>query len=159
MTALRMSQGPEVLMSNFASGIENSQAKSSQQASATSYNNSRSRRQASRAAATMYSDQGDFGLLTPQQPPAMTRVSPSPPPTSASSARVDKQQAHSLTVQVAFYQYLFAKQQILFFILYAQICSFFATAYLNLLGVKGVDTDETCEGGSWPGIEQYKHFH
>lgn len=109
MTALRMSQGPEVLMSNFASGIENSQAKSSQQASATSYNNSRSRRQASRAAATMYTDQGDFGLLTPQQPPAMTRVSPSPPPTSASSARVDKQQAHSLTVQVAFYYYFFCE--------------------------------------------------
>lgn len=29
----------------------------------------------------------------------------------------------------------------------------------TLLGVKGVDKDETCEGGSRAGIEQYKHFH
>lgn len=107
MTALRMSQGTEVLMSTFSSGSDNSQPKSLQQVPASSYaptvnNNSRSRRQASRAAATMYADQGDFGLQAPQQlqPPAMTRVTPSPPPTSASTMRIDKQQAHSLTVQV-----------------------------------------------------------
>lgn len=100
MTALRMSQGSDV------SSTESSQAKTSQQP-ATSYapiaiTNSRSRRQASRAAATLYVDQGEFSPNTPlqNQPPAMTRVTPSPPPLSASSIRVDKLQAHSLTVQV-----------------------------------------------------------
>ena len=102
MTALRMSQGSEV------STTENSQVKSSQQLPATSYapiaiTNSRSRRQASRAAATLYVDQGEFSSSTPHQPPAMTRVTPSPPPLSASSIRVDKLQAHSLTVQVYFW--------------------------------------------------------
>ena len=101
MTALRMSQGSDI------SSTENSQVKSSQQLPATSYapiaiTNSRSRRQASRAAATLYVDQGEFSPNTPlqHQPPAMTRVTPSPPPLSASSIRVDKLQAHSLTVQV-----------------------------------------------------------
>ena len=102
MTALRMSQGSEV------STTENSQVKSSQQLPSTSYapiaiTNSRSRRQASRAAATLYVDQGEFSSSTPHQPPAMTRVTPSPPPLSASSIRVDKLQAHSLTVQVYFW--------------------------------------------------------
>lgn len=102
MTALRMSQGAEVATTQ---GNENTQSKSSQQVPVQSYatsasNNSRSRRTASRAAATMYADQGDFST-TQQQPPAMTRVSPSPPPTSNSSLRVEKPQAHSLTVQVS----------------------------------------------------------
>jgi hypothetical protein len=101
MTALRMSQGAET---STTQGNENTQSKPSQQTPVQSYatsasNNSRSRRTASRAAATMYADQGDF-LTTQQQPPAMTRVSPSPPPPSGNSLRAEKQQAHSLTVQV-----------------------------------------------------------
>ena len=106
MTALRMSQGTDVLINSFAAGSESSLNKSSQQTPATYApnvnNNSRSRRQASRAAATMYADQGEFCQISPQlQPPTMTRVSPSPPPASIQSARAEKQPAHSLTVQVS----------------------------------------------------------
>ena len=65
MTALRMSQGTDVLINSFTAGSESSLNKSSQQTPATYApnvnNNSRSRRQASRAAATMYADQGEFG--------------------------------------------------------------------------------------------------
>ena len=106
MTALRMSQGTDVLINSFPGGSESSLNKSSQLTSATyvptANNNSRSRRQASRAAATMYADQGEFGQSSPQlQPPTMTRVSPSPPPASIQSTRAEKQPAHSLTVQVS----------------------------------------------------------
>lgn len=105
MTALRMSQGPDVLINSFAGGSESSLNKPSQQTPApyvpVANNNSRSRRQASRAAATMYADQMEFGQVSAQlQPPSMTRVSPSPPPAPIQSTRVEKQPAHSLTVQV-----------------------------------------------------------
>ena len=110
MTALRMSQGTEMLTSSFSTGNESSSMKPSQQTPATyapsANNNSRSRRQASRAAATMYADQGEFGQTTSQlQPPVMTRVTPSPPPAPIQLVRVEKQPAHSLTVQVRYYLY------------------------------------------------------
>ena len=106
MTALRMSQGQsEMLTKPFGGASDPSPMKSSQLAPATyapvANNNSRSRRQASRAAATMYADQGEFGQISSQlQPPVMTRVTPSPPPASSQSSRAEKQPAHSLTVQV-----------------------------------------------------------
>mmetsp|Transcript_31296 Transcript_31296/g.29836 ORF Transcript_31296/g.29836 Transcript_31296/m.29836 type:complete len:640 (+) Transcript_31296:145-2064(+) len=108
MTAQRMNQSAEAVMSSFppnTGGYNN--MKTSQPPpplyTPTANNNSRSRRQASRAAATMYADHSDFEFA-PQshQPPAMTRVNRStspphnPPP---QTARIEKLPAHSLTVQ------------------------------------------------------------
>lgn len=109
MTAQRMNQSAEAVMSSFPpNGGTYNNMKTSQAPpplyAPTANNNSRSRRQASRAAATMYADNSDFEFVTPQshQPPAMTRVNRStspphnPPP---QTARIEKLPAHSLTVQ------------------------------------------------------------